>query len=74
MEKDKLSALGQKWTYPKHNEEFLKKIIKELYLHPVIAQVLVSRGFQSVQEIRDFLYPQFPSLHPAYGKSCRSSP
>lgn len=63
MEKDSLSSLGQKWDYPKHNEVFLKKISKEFHLHPAIAQVLISRGFQSIQEIRDFLYPQLSSLH-----------
>lgn len=63
MEKDSLSSLGQKWDYPKHNEVFLKKILKEFHLHPAIAQVLISRGFQSIQEIRDFLYPQLSSLH-----------
>lgn len=63
MEKDSLSSLGQKWDYPKHNEVFLKKISKEFHLHPAIAQVLISRGFQSIQEIRDFLHPQLSSLH-----------
>lgn len=63
MEKGSLSSLGQKWDYPKHNEVFLKKISKEFHLHPAIAQVLISRGFQSIQEIRDFLYPQLSSLH-----------
>lgn len=63
MEKGSLSSLGQKWDYPKHNEVFLKKILKEFHLHPAIAQVLISRGFQSIQEIRDFLYPQLSSLH-----------
>lgn len=63
MEKDSLSSLGQKWDYPKHNEVFLKKILKEFHLHPAIAQVLISRGFQSIQEIRDFLHPQLSSLH-----------
>lgn len=64
MEKDSLSALGQKWAYPERNEVFLREIIKEFNLHPAIAQVLVSRGFQSIQKIRDFLDPQLSELHP----------
>ena len=44
------------WVYPHSNEALRDSIIKEFRLHPVIAQILVSRGFQSLEEIHDYLY------------------
>lgn len=51
------------WVYPKINEQFKESIIKEFKIHPVIAQILISRGFQSLQEIHDYLYAKLPDLH-----------
>src|SRR5262249_9116446 len=38
-------------------------IIKEFKIHPVIAQILVSRGFTSLSQIHDYLYAKLPDLH-----------
>lgn len=51
------------WVYPTADDELKKSIIKEFKLHPVIAQILVSRGFRSFEEIHDFLYAKLPELH-----------
>lgn len=51
------------WIYPRIDENFKESIIKEFNLHPVIAQILVSRGFHSLEEIHDFLYAKLPDLH-----------
>lgn len=51
------------WIYPRLEESLKESIIKEFNLHPVIAQILVSRGFQSFEEIHDYLYAKLPDLH-----------
>jgi single-stranded-DNA-specific exonuclease len=51
------------WVYPKSDNELKESIIKEFKIHPVIAQILVSRGFRSFQQIHDYLYAKLPELH-----------
>lgn len=50
------------WVYPKQDETLKSQIIKEFMIHPVTAQVLVSRGFDNLKDIHDFLYAQLPDL------------
>ena len=51
------------WIYPKDTPEWHEKIIKEFNIHPTTAQVLISRGFQSFNEIYHYLYAKLPNLH-----------
>jgi single-stranded-DNA-specific exonuclease len=51
------------WIEPKTDAAFKEAIIKEFKLHPVVAQILVNRGFKTIQEIHDFLYAKLPDLH-----------
>lgn len=51
------------WIYPKENEELKASIVKEFKIHPVTAQVLVSRGFESLEAVHDYLYSRLPNLH-----------
>ena len=51
------------WVYPKEDPDLLEKIIKEFHLHPVLAQVLVSRGITSNKDIHYHLYAKLPDLH-----------
>lgn len=51
------------WVYPKTDQQLLESIIKEFKIHPVIAQILVSRGFTSLEEIHDYLYAKLPDLY-----------
>lgn len=51
------------WVYPTLNNELKDSIIKEFKIHPVIAQILVSRGFSSNKQIHDYLYAKLPELH-----------
>lgn len=50
------------WVYPKNDPILLKKIIDEFNIHPVTAQVLISRGFTSMEEIHSYLYAKLPNL------------
>lgn len=51
------------WVYPKQDEQLKESIIKEFNIHPVMAQILVSRGFTSFDQIHDYLYAKLPELH-----------
>lgn len=50
------------WIYPKEDPELLDRIVKEFKVQPVIAQILISRGFTDLKAIHDFLYAQLPDL------------
>jgi single-stranded-DNA-specific exonuclease len=50
------------WVYPEANQPLLESIIKEFSIHPVIAQILVSRGFKTLEEIQEYLYAKLPNL------------
>ncbi|MDN3508788.1 MAG: single-stranded-DNA-specific exonuclease RecJ [Candidatus Neptunochlamydia sp.] len=51
------------WVYPNRKEDWQKSIVDEFNIHPVTAQILVSRGFSSFEEIYNFLYAKLPNLH-----------
>jgi len=54
------------WIYPKKDLQWLDAIVKEFKIHPVIAQVLVSRGFHSLEQIHNYLYAKLPDLFDPY--------
>ncbi len=51
------------WVYPDLEPEWTETIIREFNIHPVTAQVLASRGFESQEAIHDFLYAKLPNLY-----------
>lgn len=51
------------WIYPPFNEELKNNIVEEFRIHPIIAQLLISRGFNSLKSIHDYLYASLPQLH-----------
>ncbi len=51
------------WIYPLKNPTLLGKIVSEFNIHPVTAQILLSRGFSELPMIHEFLYGKLPSLH-----------
>lgn len=51
------------WVYPKKDPQWKESIIKEFKIHPVTAQILVSRGFTTLEQIHDYLYAKLPDLH-----------
>lgn len=50
------------WVYPKVDNAVKEEIISSFHLHPIIAQVLVSRGITDPKEIHDYLYARLPDL------------
>ncbi|MDX8431056.1 MAG: single-stranded-DNA-specific exonuclease RecJ [Candidatus Algichlamydia australiensis] len=51
------------WIYPAYKQEWCDQITKEFNLHPVLSQVLASRGFKSLNDVHNFLYAKLPDLH-----------
>ncbi|MBI3508957.1 MAG: single-stranded-DNA-specific exonuclease RecJ [Chlamydiia bacterium] len=51
------------WVYPEKNPAMLQSIISEFNIHPVTAQILLSRGFKKLEEIHEFLYAKLPNLY-----------
>lgn len=60
------STAEQVWVYPHMDNAIKDSIIKEFKIHPVIAQILVSRGMTSLDAIHDYLYSKLPDLHEPY--------
>ncbi len=50
------------WVYPTIDPAWHKKIISALKIHPVMAQILVSRSYKSLPEIQKVLYGKLPDL------------
>ena len=50
------------WIYPSPSKKWCESIIKEFNIHQVTAQVLISRGFSSFEEIHEYLYAKLPNL------------
>jgi len=51
------------WVYPKIDNPWLKTIVKEFNIHPVTAQILLTRGFSTLKEINNYLYAKLPNLY-----------
>lgn len=50
------------WVYPEKNPTLFQQIIHELNIHPVTAQILISRGFKTMESIHEYLYAKLPNL------------
>ena len=50
------------WVYPEKNPPLFEKIISEFNIHPVTAQILISRGFKTMEKIHEYLYAKLPNL------------
>jgi single-stranded-DNA-specific exonuclease len=57
-----VSSYEPLWIYPPQNLELIESIIREFNLHPSTAQIFVSRGFKTLEEVHEFLYAKLPNL------------
>lgn len=55
-----------KWNPPAVDAEWRQKIVDEFHIHPVMAQILVTRGFSTLKDIHSFLYVKLRDLHDPY--------
>jgi single-stranded-DNA-specific exonuclease len=53
---------GLLWVYPPKDPALFQSIIAEFNTHPVVAQILISRGFKNLEEIHEYLYGKLPNL------------
>ncbi len=51
------------WIFPKDDPAWIKKIVDEFQIHSVTAQILASKGFNTLHDIHRFLYAKLPNLH-----------
>ncbi len=51
------------WIYPEKDGVLLHSIISEFNIHPVTAQILISKGFKDLEKIHEFLYAKLPHLY-----------
>lgn len=50
------------WVYPTVDDSWYQTIIKEFNIHPVMAYILASRPFSSLESIHNYLYGKLPDL------------
>jgi len=54
--------MNRRWFINRTNQEYINYLSKITSLSPVVAQILINRGFKTPGEISDFLNPRFSSL------------
>jgi single-stranded-DNA-specific exonuclease len=53
-----------KWKLMESGDKNIENLLtKEFGIHPIISQILVNRGFQDKEEVRNYLYPSLNNLH-----------
>lgn len=55
---------GPLWIYPPESPDWKKSIIEEFHIHPITAQILISRNFTTIGAIHQHLYAKLPALLP----------
>ncbi|RJQ15277.1 MAG: single-stranded-DNA-specific exonuclease RecJ [Nitrospiraceae bacterium] len=55
--------MDRQWLVNRTNPEFIEYLSGRASVSPVLAQVLVNRGFREVDSIKEFLHPSINNLH-----------
>jgi single-stranded-DNA-specific exonuclease len=53
----------KRWTIKKHDREAVKMLADELKISPVVAALLISRGYETGEKAHKFLNPSLADLH-----------
>ena len=56
----------KRWTIKKHNHEEVRCLANELNVSPIIAALLITRGYETVETAHKFLNPSIEHLHEPY--------
>ena len=51
------------WRYANHDEPLIRRVAGESKLTPLVAQILVARGYTDPQQIHEFLHARLGELH-----------
>ena len=55
--------MPRKWTFHPHDETAINRLSRELRITPLVAQVLLARGFETAGDAKSFLEPKLSNLH-----------
>ena len=55
--------MARNWRYPVHDSALIGRLSRELSCTPLLAQVLVARGYHSGEAAREFLRAEIADLH-----------
>jgi single-stranded-DNA-specific exonuclease len=58
------SNVTRKWTFHPHDESAIRRLTAQLRISPLLAQVLIARGFQEAEVAKAFLDARLVDLHP----------
>ena len=53
----------KRWTIQKHNQDEVRRLAGELNLPPIVAALLISRGYETEEKAHKFLNPSLDDLH-----------
>ena len=55
--------MTRKWTFHPHDESGIRRLCGQLRISPLLAQVLIARGFGDAESARSFLDARLADLH-----------
>ncbi|MGB4708472.1 MAG: single-stranded-DNA-specific exonuclease RecJ [Fuerstiella sp.] len=55
--------MSRKWTFHPHDESAITRLSAQLKVTPLVAQVLIARGYTTPETARHFLEPKLSNLH-----------
>jgi single-stranded-DNA-specific exonuclease len=55
--------MQKRWTIKKHNQDEVKKLAGQLNLPPIVAALLIARGYETEEKAHRFLNPSLDDLH-----------
>ncbi len=58
-----MSSFEKRWKFKQYDHEVSNKLCQSLRIHPVICDMLSSRGISSFEEAKDFFRPSLNQLH-----------
>ncbi|MCY7348549.1 MAG: single-stranded-DNA-specific exonuclease RecJ [Pyrinomonadaceae bacterium] len=56
----------KRWTIKKHDHHEVKFLANEMKVSPIVAALLISRGYETPEKAHQFLNPSFDDLHEPY--------
>lgn len=56
----------KRWNIKKHDREQVLQLAKAVDVSPLVAALLISRGYETQEKARKFLNPSYEDLHDPY--------
>ncbi|MFN8710737.1 MAG: single-stranded-DNA-specific exonuclease RecJ, partial [Planctomyces sp.] len=56
--------MSRKWSFHPHDESKIRRLSAQLRISPLLAQVLIARGFSEAPQAQAFLDAKLSDLHP----------